>query len=82
MASEVTGPSRLGRKITIFGDTNDASEAVELAANCDLLVHEATMENSLEEKAVAYGHSTPRMAATFAHKVRAKKLCLTHLSPR
>ena len=29
-----------------------------------------------------YGHSTPSMAAAFAVSVKAKKLCLTHLSPR
>ena len=29
-----------------------------------------------------YGHSTPSMAAAFAVSVKAKKLCLTHVSPR
>ena len=40
------------------------------------------MENSLETKAIEYGHSTPRMAADFAAKVKGRKLCLTHVSPR
>ncbi len=32
---------------------------IELAQNSDVLVHECTMENELETKAIAYGHSTP-----------------------
>jgi len=40
------------------------------------------MENSLAENAVLYGHSTPEMAAAFAASVRAKLLCITHVSPR
>ena len=69
-------------QIVILGDTNDTSLIEEMSRDCDLLVHEATMENALREKAVEYGHSTPAMAAEFAHKVSAAKLCLTHVSPR
>ena len=65
-----------------MGDTNDTSMIEEMSQGCDLVVHEATMENSLKEKAIEYGHSTPSMAAEFAHKVSAAKLCLTHVSPR
>ena len=69
-------------QVVILGDTNDTSLIEEMSRDCDLLVHEATMEGALREKAVEYGHSTPAMAADFAHRVRAAKLCLTHVSPR
>ena len=55
-------------QVVILGDTNDTSLIEEMSRDCDLLVHEATMENALREKAVEYGHSTPAMAAEFAHK--------------
>ena len=66
----------------ILGDTKDTSMIEEMSRGCDMVVHEATMENALREKAIEYGHSTPSMAADFAHKVSAAKLCLTHVSPR
>ena len=69
-------------QVVILGDTNDTSLIEEMSRDCDLLVHEATMEGALREKAVEYGHSTPAMAADLAHRVRAAKLCLTHVSPR
>jgi len=53
-----------------------------LLAKMQIIFHEATMENSLESKAIEYGHSTPAMAAKFAMKVKGHKICLTHLSPR
>ena len=74
--------THLSLQVVILGDTNDTSLIEEMSRDCDLLVHEATMEETLREKAVEYGHSTPAMAADFAHAVRAAKLCLTHVSPR
>jgi ribonuclease Z len=49
---------------------------------CLQVIHEATMENSLKEQAIEFGHSTPEMAAKFALESKSKRLCINHLSPR
>jgi ribonuclease BN (tRNA processing enzyme) len=81
-ASEVLGPPRRGRKLTVLGDTCDAGAMAALAMDSDVLVHEATLEDGLAELAVLRGHSTPSMAARFARDVRARRLLLTHFSNR
>lgn len=81
-SEDVLGPKKKGRKVAIFGDTSDSSSLRSLCQNCDLIIHEATMEDALKEKAIEYGHSTPSMTAQFAFECKAHVLCLTHLSPR
>ena len=56
---EVLGPPRPGRKLVMLGDTADSSDIAALAANADVIIHEATNECAHEEKARANGHSTP-----------------------
>jgi len=79
---DYVGPDIPGRKIAVMGDTCDSSEIIPFSTNLDVLVHESTMENSLEEKCVEFGHSTPRMAVDVAVSCGARHLVLTHLSPR
>jgi ribonuclease Z len=55
---------------------------VRFAAGADLVVHEATFDDTLAEKAEVDGHSTPSQAALQAKKAKAKKLALTHISAR
>ncbi|UCE38216.1 MAG: ribonuclease Z [Thermoplasmata archaeon] len=79
---DVMGPPRKGRKIVYSGDTRPSSAVIELARNCDVLIHDATLSKDLDEKAHKYGHSTAAQAATVASQSNAKVLFLTHISPR
>jgi len=79
---DVTGPSRRGRIITILGDTSPCDNAVRLAVDADVLVHEATFEAKLADRAIEYGHSTTAHAAEAANKARARRLVMTHFSTR
>ncbi|HLN44740.1 MAG TPA: ribonuclease Z [Candidatus Sulfotelmatobacter sp.] len=80
--SEVSGPSRHGRKIVYSGDTKPFKEFVKFAANADLIIHEATFDDTLMDKAEVDGHSTPEQAALQAKHAKAKMLLLTHISAR
>ena len=76
-------PDRPGKKCTILGDCSAVSDSmVALAASSEVLVHEATLENGFEEKAVGNGHSTPRLACSVAKRVGASCLILNHFSQR
>jgi ribonuclease Z len=78
----VLGHPRPGRKIVYTGDTGASEGIVELAENADLLIHEATFEDELKERAVEDGHSTPSMAAETAKQAGVKLLVLIHISAR
>jgi len=79
---DVTGPLRLGRKIVYTGDTRPFKGFVKFAAGADLLIHDATLDDDLAERAEEDGHSTPKQAAKNAKKAKAKQLILTHVSAR
>lgn len=80
--ADVTGPAHIGRVITVLGDTKPCDNALRLAVNADLLVHEATFAAGMEEKAHEFGHSTTAEAAETASKAKAKRLVMTHFSGR
>jgi len=76
------GPAIKGLTLAIFGDTAPTPAAKELAAGADVVVHEATLEAAMEEKANGRGHSSTVQAATMAKEAQAKRLIITHLSSR
>jgi ribonuclease Z len=78
----VLGHPRSGRKIVYTGDTGQSENVVMLAENADLLIHEATFDDELAERAVDDKHSTPSVAAETAKKAGVKRLVLTHISAR
>lgn len=79
---EVLGRLRRGRKIVYSGDTKPFEGFARFAAGADLMIHEATLDDALAEKAMEDGHSTPSQAAKMAAKAKAEKLVLTHISAR
>ncbi|MGG1636435.1 ribonuclease Z [Paenibacillus sp. NRS-1760] len=79
---DVTGPTYIGRVITVLGDTKPCDNAITLAKDADLLVHEATFAAGMEEKAHEFGHCTTAEAAETAVKANAKRLVMTHFSGR
>jgi ribonuclease Z len=81
-ADQVVGAPRAGRKVVISGDTRPCQATRDIAANADLLVHEATFAQDEAERAAHTGHSTAREAAELAAAAGVLRLVLTHFSPR
>lgn len=79
---DVMKPVMPGRKVAILGDCCSSHLSAGPCLDADLIMHESTLENQLEQLAIDHGHSTPRMAVNFAHKVRARRLILNHFSQR
>lgn len=69
-------------KLTYSGDTVPCDSLVELGQNSTLLIHEATFENMLLERAQETKHSTVAQAIEQGTKMNAKYTILTHFSQR
>ena len=76
------GPLRKGESFVYCTDTVFSESAINLSKNADLLVHESTFSKEDEKMAYEKLHSTTIMAAKTALLANAKKLIITHLSPR
>ncbi|XP_017757933.1 PREDICTED: ribonuclease Z, mitochondrial isoform X2 [Eufriesea mexicana] len=70
------------KKIVYSGDTVFSKNLIQLGQNCDLLIHEATMENGLEDLANRKFHSTTSGAIKAGKLMNAKFILLTHFSQR
>jgi ribonuclease Z len=69
--SEVVGPTKIGRKLVILGDTCDSSGIAKIGQGADLLIHECTLPRRLATEARKRGHSTASTGQPF----------LAHLTP-
>ncbi|MFQ6051180.1 MAG: ribonuclease Z [Candidatus Hydrothermarchaeota archaeon] len=79
---DVVGPSRKGKSIVYSSDTRPCRNVVRLASECDVLIHDSTFSHELKERALETFHSTARDSGEVALESKAKKLVLTHISPR
>ena len=79
---ELVGVPRPGRTVVYTGDTRPHAEVIAAARGADLLVHEATFGQDERQRAQETGHSTAAEAARVAREAGARRLVLTHISPR
>lgn len=79
---QVLGPDRPGVSVAYVTDTRPCSSGRVLAANVDLLYHDATFADDLHDRAVETKHSTAREAAEVARDAEVERLLLGHLSAR
>ncbi|XP_037822795.1 ribonuclease Z, mitochondrial [Lucilia sericata] len=69
-------------KITYSGDTMPCQDLIDLGLNSQILIHEATMEDDLEEEAKIKTHSTISQAIQQGQLMQAQHTILTHFSQR
>lgn len=75
------GGPRRGLRVVFSGDTQPCEAVCAAASGADLLIHDATYgEDSQEDQALLYGHSTFRQAAALAARAKVRRLWLTHFS--
>lgn len=82
LAQNYVQNSQPGKTVVICGDTQPTDRTVMLAQGADVLVHEATLEAAMQDKANSRGHSTAEQAAQVARDSGVQRLILTHLSAR
>lgn len=69
-------------KLTFSGDTMPCESLCELGKDSTLLIHEATFDNTMTERARFTKHSTIGEAVQQGVKMNAKHTILTHISRR
>ena len=69
-------------RVAYSGDCRPSDRFASAAFDADLLIHEATFEDGMQEEAVLKRHSTVGEAINIALKMKAKSLVLTHFSQR
>lgn len=79
--ADLMGEARRGLHIVISGDTQPCDQLRSHAHKADLLIHDATYGEDLQEsEAVRWGHTTFRQAAEIAREAQVGQLWLTHFS--
>lgn len=81
-SNKYTLPGDPAKKYSFCSDTEYFEEVIPFIKNADLLYHEATFLEDLQERAKETKHSTAKEAAMIAVKAEVGKLILGHLSAR
>ncbi|XP_059936724.1 zinc phosphodiesterase ELAC protein 2 isoform X2 [Mesoplodon densirostris] len=71
-----------GWKVVYSGDTMPCEALVQMGKDATLLIHEATLEDGLEEEAVEKTHSTTSQAIGVGMRMNAGFIVLNHFSQR
>jgi len=71
-----------GYKIVYSGDCRPSSSIISAGMNCDLLIHEATFDDTMSCDALKKRHSTTSEAIGMGIKMKCKNIILTHFSQR
>ncbi|OCT62738.1 hypothetical protein XELAEV_18043829mg, partial [Xenopus laevis] len=71
-----------GWKLVYSGDTMPCDALVQMGKDASLLIHEATLEDGLEEEAIEKTHSTTSQAIGVGMKMNADFIMLNHFSQR
>ncbi|CAO2643588.1 Zinc phosphodiesterase ELAC protein 2 [Lemmus lemmus] len=71
-----------GWKVVYSGDTMPCEALVQMGKDANLLIHEATLEDGLEEEAVEKTHSTTSQAIDVGMRMNAEFIMLNHFSQR
>lgn len=79
---DVLSEPQPGFIVAILGDTRQCDNALALAQQAGVLVHESTFDHATAKLARQYGHSTNIEAATVAQQAGVGTLLLNHLSAR
>ncbi len=80
---QVMGSPRPGRKIVYTGDTRAVHMNIkEIAHDADLLIHDATYDESEAERGAEFHHATAAQAGEAASFLNARTLALVHTSSR
>ncbi|MGD1004122.1 MAG: ribonuclease Z [Methanoregulaceae archaeon] len=82
-STDVMGEPRPGRKIVYTGDTRPIPERLAIVGkDVDLLIHDATYDDTEEIRATEFFHTTAGQAGEAAAALDAKTLALVHISSR
>nr|XP_031530675.1 zinc phosphodiesterase ELAC protein 2 [Vicugna pacos] len=71
-----------GWKVVYSGDTMPCEALVQMGKDATLLIHEATLEDGLEEEAAEKTHSTTSQAISVGMRMKAEFIMLNHFSQR
>jgi ribonuclease Z len=83
LPGQVMGVPRPGRKVVYTGDTRAVHMHIrEIAHDADLLIHDATYDESEAERGAEFFHATAAQAGEAAAVLNARTLALVHTSSR